>query len=92
LYSIDRVDTTFKYIHPIDKKTILISVLKGECENMNNPQLRVVERTDTRMTLDCGITCRGFQQWKDGLMPTFKEHYFTDIIQQYHILFTNNDC
>lgn len=91
LYSIDYADITFKYIHPIDKTTILVSVLKNGCENLDNPQLKIVEKTDARMILDCGITCRGFQQWKDGLMPAFKDHYFTEIIQRYYILFTNDN-
>ncbi|EGJ99332.1 MAG: hypothetical protein LBT43_01335 [Prevotella sp.] len=84
LYSICCVDAVFKYVEPENKKTILISVLKNGYEKAGNPQLRVIERTEHQMVLNCGIKCKGFQQWKDGWITLFKDRYFVQIIQEFY--------
>ncbi|HMM01835.1 MAG: hypothetical protein ACK5KN_11870 [Dysgonomonas sp.] len=84
LYSICCVDAVFKYVEPENKKVILISVLKNGYEKAGNPQLRVVERTEHQMVLNCGIKCKGFQQWKDGWITLFKDRCFVQIIQEFY--------
>lgn len=84
LYSLCCVDAVFKYTDPEDEKPILISVLKDGYEKAGNPQLKIVERSETRMVLDCGIKCKGFQQWKDGWITLFKDQYFVQIIQDFY--------
>lgn len=84
LYSICCVDAVFKYTNPVDKSVILISVLKNGYDKTRNPQLKVIERSQDQMTLDCGITCKGFQQWKDGLTTLFKDRYYIQLVHDYH--------
>lgn len=84
LYSLCCVDAVFKYTDPEDEKPILISVLKDGYEKAGNPQLKIVERSENRMVLDCSIKCKGFQQWKDGWITLFKDQYFVQIIQDFY--------
>ena len=83
LFSICNVDAIFKLPDPASENVILISVLKDEIE-AENPNLKVLERSDSKMILDCRITCKGFLQWKEGLLPSFKEFNFAKIMNEYY--------
>ncbi len=83
LFSICCVDAVFKYSYP-GENAVLISVLKSGYEKAGNPQLKVVERTENQMVLNCGIVCKGFEQWKEGLIPMFKDLYFKRIVRNYY--------
>ncbi|MDU1891374.1 MAG: hypothetical protein E6767_11865 [Dysgonomonas sp.] len=84
LYSICCVDAVFKYIDPDNKSVVLISVLKDGYNTTKNPQLKVVERQQNKMTLDCSIICKGFTQWKAGVSTSGRDRSFVQIIHNFH--------
>lgn len=66
LFSVCNVDTVFKVKGVKKEDTMLVAVFKDDVHDMSNPQLKILEKSDTKMLIGCQIKCRGFQYWKES--------------------------
>lgn len=84
LFSIHRSDAIFKITNPKGKNVILVAVLKQQIKEARHSHIKVIERTENNMVLDCRITCKGFLHWKEGLLPLCDDFYSVAAINEFY--------
>lgn len=82
LFSINQSDAIFKIENPEEKNVILVTMLKSQVNEQKQSHLKILERSEDKMVLDCRVTCKGFLHWKEALMPSLKDVYFVDVINE----------
>lgn len=81
LFSICSVDHIFRYTDSESSNTIVIAVLKDNYRKVN-PQLEIIKDTAEQIVFSCGITCKGFEYWKNGLFFSSKNRNVKERISQ----------
>lgn len=80
LFSACCVDTILK-VKDIkeERNSTLIAVIKNGMSGLSNPQFIIEETSDNEVIISCRTTCRGFQYWKDSLLPLPKKGLYSTI-------------
>lgn len=77
LFSVCNVDNVVK-IKDVKEEghCMLIAIVKYEIPGLYNPQLTIIESSESEMLIGCRTVCRGFQHWKDSLISLFSENLY----------------
>lgn len=74
LFSVYRADAIIKVRDIKKEDSMLIAILKEGVHHRRIPQFTMLERTESKILIDCRTTCGGFLYWKDSLIPLFTEN------------------
>lgn len=78
LFSACHVDTIVKVKDMREERnSTLIAVVKNGMSGLYNPQFTVLETSDNEVLIRCRTTCRGFQYWKDSLIPLSTKNLYS---------------
>lgn len=77
LFSVCNVDTVVKIRDMKEERdSMLIAIVKNGIATLYNPQFTILEKSEDEILIGCRSTCRGFQHWKDSLIPLFTESFY----------------